>query len=50
MLDALDFCYGPSHGEYMLTETGPVLIEAASRPMGGDVFQSRFWISCWDTI
>lgn len=35
MLDALDFRYGPSHGEYMLTETGPVLIEAASRPMGG---------------
>ncbi len=35
VLDALDFRYGPSHGEYMLTETGPVLIEAASRPMGG---------------
>lgn len=35
VLDALDFCYGPSHGEYMLTETGPVLIEVGARPMGG---------------
>ena len=35
VLDALDFQYGPSHGEYMLTETGPVLIEVGARPMGG---------------
>lgn len=35
VLDALDFKYGPSHGEYMLTSTGPVLIEVGARPMGG---------------
>lgn len=35
VLDALDFRYGPSHGEYMLTKTGPVLIEVGARPMGG---------------
>ncbi len=35
VLDALDFRYGPSHGEYMLTETGPVLVEVGARPMGG---------------
>ena len=35
VLDALDFQYGPSHGEIMLTETGPVLIEVGARPMGG---------------
>lgn len=35
-VDALDINYGPTHGEYMLTETGPVLIEAGSRPMGAN--------------
>ena len=35
VLDALDFRYGPSHGEYMMTEAGPVLIEVGARPMGG---------------
>lgn len=40
VLDALDFRYGPSHGEYMLTETGPVLIEVGARPMGGHFMRS----------
>jgi len=34
-LDALGYQYGPSHGEYMVDENGPVLIEAGARPMGG---------------
>ncbi len=34
-LDALGYQYGPSHGEYMMDENGPVLIEAGARPMGG---------------
>ena len=35
VLDALGYTYGPSHGEYMVDEEGPVLIEAGARPMGG---------------
>ena len=27
--------YGPVHGEYMIDEKGPVLIEVNCRPMGG---------------
>lgn len=34
VVDALDIKYGPTHGEYMLTEHGPVLIELGARPMG----------------
>ncbi len=34
-LDALGYEYGPSHGEYMIDEKGPVLIEVGARPMGG---------------
>ncbi len=35
VLDALDFTYGPAHGEFFIDEKGPVLIEIAARPMGG---------------
>ena len=34
VVDALGIKYGPTHGEYMLTSTGAVLIEAGARPMG----------------
>ena len=34
MLDALGICYGPVHGEFMVDEKGPVLIEVNCRPMG----------------
>ncbi|WP_407410578.1 ATP-grasp domain-containing protein [Methanobrevibacter sp.] len=33
--DALGIRYGPVHGEYMIDENGPVLIEVNCRPMGG---------------
>ena len=33
--DALGIKYGPVHGEYMIDENGPVLIEVNCRPMGG---------------
>lgn len=33
--DALGIQYGPVHGEYMLDEKGPVLIEVNCRPCGG---------------
>ena len=33
--DALEIQYGPVHGEYMLDENGPVLIEVNCRPCGG---------------
>ena len=32
--DALDIRYGPIHGEYMIDENGPVLIEVNCRPCG----------------
>lgn len=32
--DALHYCYGMIHGEYMVDEKGPVLIEVNCRPMG----------------
>ena len=32
--DALDIRYGPVHGEYMVDENGPVLIEVNCRPCG----------------
>lgn len=34
VLDALGICYGPVHGEFMVDEKGPVLIEVNCRPMG----------------
>lgn len=34
-LDALGYEYGPGHGEFMVDEKGPVLIEVGARPMGG---------------
>ena len=34
VVEALDIKYGPTHGEYMLTSHGPVLIEVGARPMG----------------
>ena len=34
---ALGIQYGPVHGEYMIDEKGPVLIEVNCRPMGGDM-------------
>jgi len=33
--DAIDFRYGEIHGEFMVDEKGPVLIEVNCRPMGG---------------
>ena len=33
-LDAIGLQYGPVHGEYMVDEKGPVLIEVNCRPMG----------------
>ena len=33
--DALGVKYGPIHGEYMVDEKGPVLIEVNCRPQGG---------------
>ena len=33
--DALGIQYGPVHGEYMIDEKGPVLIEVNCRPCGG---------------
>lgn len=33
--DALGIEYGPIHGEYMIDENGPVLIEVNCRPCGG---------------
>ena len=33
--DALGIQYGPVHGEYMIDENGPVLIEVNCRPCGG---------------
>ena len=35
--DALGIQYGPVHGEYMIDEKGPVLIEVNCRPMGGEI-------------
>lgn len=34
VVEALDIKYGPTHGEYMLTSHGPILIEMGARPMG----------------
>ena len=36
VLDALGFKNGPSHGEVMMTETGPCLVEMNCRARGGD--------------
>ncbi len=35
--DAIGIKYGPIHGEYMVDEDGPVLIEVNCRPMGGNM-------------
>ena len=35
--DALEIQYGPVHGEYMIDENGPVLIEVNCRPCGGNM-------------
>ena len=35
--EALGIQYGPVHGEYMIDENGPVLIEVNCRPMGGNM-------------
>ena len=35
--DALEIQYGPVHGEYMVDEKGPVLIEVNCRPCGGSM-------------
>lgn len=34
VLTALDFWFGPCHGEFKIDEKGPVLIETNARPMG----------------
>lgn len=36
VLDALGIRHGPSHGEVMLTKTGPCLVEMNCRTHGGD--------------
>ncbi|WP_295723123.1 ATP-grasp domain-containing protein [uncultured Methanobrevibacter sp.] len=35
--EAIGVKYGPIHGEYMIDDKGPVLIEVNCRPMGGDM-------------
>ena len=35
--DAIGIQYGPIHGEYMIDEEGPVLIEVNCRPCGGNM-------------
>ncbi len=35
--EAIGIKYGPVHGEYMIDENGPVLIEVNCRPAGGDM-------------
>lgn len=35
--DALGIQYGPVHGEYMIDENGPVLIEVNCRPCGANM-------------
>ncbi|MBQ6128298.1 MAG: ATP-grasp domain-containing protein [Lachnospiraceae bacterium] len=35
--DAIGYRYGSVHGEYMIDEKGPVLIEVNCRPMGGNM-------------
>ena len=37
VLDAIGIVDGPVHGEYMIDEKGPVLIEVNCRPMGGSM-------------
>ena len=37
VVDALGVKYGPVHGEYMVDENGPVLIEVNCRPHGGSL-------------
>ena len=36
VLNALDVKHGPSHGEVMMTATGPCLVEVGCRPHGGE--------------
>jgi biotin carboxylase len=36
VLDALEVKHGPSHGEVMMTSTGPCLVEVGCRPHGGE--------------
>ena len=46
VLDAIGIQYGPVHGEYMIDEKGPVLIEVNCRPMGGGLprrFSDLVW-------
>ena len=35
--EAIGVKYGPIHGEYMVDDKGPVLIEVICRPMGGNL-------------
>lgn len=49
VVDALDITYGPTHGEYMLTANGPVLIEAGARPIGA-AFPKATWRNISDII
>ena len=37
VLDAIGIKYGPVHGEYMIDENGPVLIEVNCRPCGANM-------------
>ncbi len=37
VVDAIGIRYGPVHGEYMIDENGPVLIEVNCRPMGANM-------------
>lgn len=41
VLDAIGIQYGPVHGEYMIDENGPVLIEVNCRPVA-DIDQLNF--------
>ncbi len=46
-LDAIGIRYGAVHGEYMVDEKGPVLIEVNCRVMGGGI-SSSFLDRIWD--
>ena len=44
VLDAMQILHGPSHGEVMMTEDGPCLVEMNCRAHGGDgTFARKFY-------
>ena len=46
VLDAMQILHGPSHGEVMMTEDGPCLVEMNCRAHGGDgTFARKFYLN-----